>query len=144
MERMIRITDAIQIDDADVEEKFVRSPGPGGQNVNKAATAVQLRFDARSCGSLPEAVRERLRVLAGRRMTRAGVLVLEANRYRTQERNRRDAWDRLADLIRRAAQPPRPRKKTRPSRQSLEQRLERKHRRSERKRARRPVSASER
>lgn len=141
---MIRITDAIRLDEADVEEKFVRSPGPGGQNVNKAATAVQLRFDARGCAALSEAVRERLARLAGRRMTRDGILILEANRYRTQDRNRRNAWDRLADLIRRAAEPPRRRKKTRPSLQSAERRLERKHRQGERKRGRRPVPPSER
>lgn len=136
---MIRISETIRLDEADIQEKFVRSPGPGGQNVNKAATAVQLRFDVRRCGALSEGVRQRLTRLAGRRMTRAGVLVIEASRYRTQERNRRDARERLADLIRRAAAPVTPRKKTRPSAASLERRVEQKRRRSATKRARERV-----
>src|SRR5438105_15176607 len=105
---MIRINDHIAIDDGELEERFVRSSGPGGQNVNKLSTAVQLRFDVRRSPSLPEDVRARLERLSGRRLTRDGVLVISAQRHRTQERNRQDALDRLIDLIRRAAVPPVP------------------------------------
>src|SRR5947199_6188293 len=105
---MIRITDTISLDDSEIEESFVRSSRPGGQNVNKLATAVQLRFDVRRSPSLPERVRERLERLAGRRLTGDGVLVITAQRHRTQERNREDALERLLDLIRRAAEPPPP------------------------------------
>jgi ribosome-associated protein len=111
----------------ELDEQFIRASGPGGQNVNKVATAVQLRFDARNSPSLDERVRARLIALAGRRATRDGVIVLEASRFRTQERNRADALRRLADLIDEAAEPPPPpRKKTRPSRGAVEQRLKEK------------------
>src|SRR4051812_49851874 len=103
---MIRITDDIAIDEREIDESFVRSSGPGGQNVNKLATAVQLRFDVRGSPSLPDDVSARLQRLAGRRLTREGVLVITAQRHRTQERNRQDALDRLVELIRAAAVAP--------------------------------------
>ncbi len=134
---MLRINHHIQIPDSELQEQFVRASGPGGQNVNKVATAVELRFDARRSPSLPEDVRQRLERLAGRRMTREGVIVIQARRYRTQERNRFDARDRLARLIRRAAVPPKPRLKTRPTRGSIERRLRSKAHKSRVKRLRR-------
>src|SRR6266446_1523692 len=103
--RMIRVTDDISIDEAELDESFIRSSGPGGQNVNKLATAVQLRFDARRSPSLQNDVAVRLQTLAGRRLTRDGVIVITAQRHRTQERNRQDARDRLFELIRQAAYP---------------------------------------
>jgi len=127
---MLEITPAIRIDDRDLRIAFVRSSGPGGQNVNKVATAVQLRFDAARSTALPEAVRARLRSLAGRRMTEDGVLIIDARRFRTQEQNRRDAVDRLTTLLRRAAAPPIPRRPSKPTRASKERRLESKLRRA--------------
>src|ERR1700730_5931558 len=127
---MIRINDHIAIDESEVQERFIRSSGPGGQNVNKLATAVQLRFDVRHSPSLSHEVRARLERLAGRRLTRDGVLVIIAQRHRTQERNRQDALDRLIELIERAAVAPVPRRKTKPTRGSRERRLESKKRRS--------------
>ncbi|HEX4096663.1 MAG TPA: alternative ribosome rescue aminoacyl-tRNA hydrolase ArfB, partial [Caulobacteraceae bacterium] len=116
----------------ELQERFVRAAGPGGQNVNKVSTAVELRFDVRSSPSLPDGVRARLERLAGRRLTLEGVLVLQANRFRTQERNRQDALDRLSQLIARAAEPPPPpRKKTRPTLASKRRRLEGKVRRGQ-------------
>ena len=112
---MIQIGDRIAIDEREIVETFVRASGPGGQNVNKLSTAVQLRFDVRRSPGLPDAVRERLTRLAGRRMTHEGVLVLHARRHRTQERNREDALERLIALIRRAATPPVPRTPTKPT-----------------------------
>ena len=126
---MIRITPSISIGEGELEEHFIRASGPGGQNVNKLSSAVQLRFDVRRSPSLPEGVRARLEQLAGRRLTREGVLVINAQRYRTQERNRDDARERLVDLIRRAAVPPAPRRPTKPSRLARERRLQsKKHR----------------
>ena len=140
---MIRITRNIAIDESEIEEEFVRASGPGGQNVNKVATAVMLRFNAAGSPSLTDDVRERLRRVAGKRMTRDGVIVIHARRYRTQERNRRDALDRLVTLIRRATERPKPRRRTKPTGASREKRLQTKRRRSEAKRLRRRVSGSE-
>jgi ribosome-associated protein len=126
---MIRIDETISIDENELEERFIRASGPGGQNVNKLASAVQLRFDVRGSPSLPYAVRLRLERLAGRRLTRQGVLVITAQRHRTQERNRQDALDRLIELIRRAAVAPTPRRATRPTAGSRERRLQSKKRR---------------
>ncbi|MBF0269711.1 MAG: aminoacyl-tRNA hydrolase [Alphaproteobacteria bacterium] len=127
---MIRITHRIAIDEKEIEEQFVRSSGPGGQNVNKLSTAVQLRFDVRGSPSLPEDVKERLEKLAGRRMTQEGVLVITAQRHRTQERNRQDGLERLIDLIRQAVPPPVPRRPTRPTLASKRRRLDDKGKRS--------------
>lgn len=128
---MIEITATITLDPAEIEETFVRASGPGGQNVNKVASAVQLRFDVRRSRSLPDAVALRLMALAGRRLTRDGVLVLVADRHRTQEMNRQDARDRLVALIREAAAPPPPpRRPTKPTKASRERRLTEKKGRS--------------
>ena len=127
---MIRITDRISIDERELEERFIRSSGPGGQNVNKLATAVQLRFDARRSPSLPEAVRARLERLAGHRLSRDGVIVITAQSYRTQERNRQDALARLVELIERASVAPKPRRPTKPTAGSRERRLASKKNRS--------------
>ena len=127
---MIRITHSISLDERDLEENFVRSAGPGGQNVNKLATAVQLRFDLRRSRALPPDVRARLERLAGRRLTAEGVLIITAQRHRTQERNRQEARERLIELIRRAAAPPKPRHATKPTAGSKRRRLETKTRRS--------------
>ncbi len=127
---MIRVNRHICIPESELQEQFVRASGPGGQNVNKVATAVELRFDVRNSPSLPEDVRSRLERLAGRRLTREGVIVIQAQSHRTQERNRADARDRLTRLIRRAAVAPKPRVKTRPTRASIERRLRSKAHRS--------------
>ena len=134
---MIRITPEIALDEREVEEHYIRAGGPGGQNVNKVATAVQLRFDAARSPTLDESVRRRLATLAGRRMTKDGVLVLTAERFRTRERNREDALARLVDLVRRAAVVPKRRRPTRPSGASRERRLAEKAVRSRTKRLRR-------
>ncbi len=120
----IRITDTISIDESEVEESFVRSSGPGGQNVNKLSTAVQLRFDVRRSPSLPNDVAIRLMALAGKRLTKDGVIVLVAQNHRTQERNRADALERLVALIQEAAVRPTPRRATKPTKASKERRLE--------------------
>ena len=130
------ITPRIAIPDDELEERFIRASGPGGQNVNKVATAVELRFNVRASPSLKDDVRKRLTALAGRRMTDEGVLVIRADRFRTQERNRDDARQRLVDLIAEAAVPPKPRVKTRPTLASKKRRLDNKSRRSEVKRNR--------
>jgi ribosome-associated protein len=127
---MIRITDEIAIDDGEISETFVRASGPGGQNVNKLSTAVQLRFDVRHSPSLPPDVRARLVRLAGSRMTLDGVLLIMAQRFRTQERNREDARERLIELIRQATVRPKPRRPTRPTAASRERRIEGKKRRA--------------
>ena len=139
---MIPITTKIAIDEREIKEAFIRASGPGGQKVNKVATAVQLRFDVRRSPSLPEHVRERLIELAGRRMNRKGVLLLDARRFRTQERNRQDGLDRLIALIQRAAETSKPRRATRPTQASKRRRLAGKRYQGERKRLRRPVDTS--
>jgi ribosome-associated protein len=120
----IRITGSIALDPAEIHESFVRAGGPGGQHVNTTSTAVQLRFDVRNSPNLPDDVRRRLERLAGSRLTRDGVLVLQAQAYRSQKRNREEALARLVELIRAAARPPVPRKPTKPTRGSKQRRLE--------------------
>ena len=140
---MIEITATISLDPREIEESFIRSPGPGGQNVNKVATAVQLRFDLRSSPSLPEAVRARAERLAGRRLTKDGVVVITAARFRSQERNREDALARLVALLREAARPPTPRRPTRPSAGAKRRRLDDKTRRGTLKKLRRTKPAED-
>ena len=137
---MIRVTSAIAIDKGEIGESFVRASGPGGQNVNKVSSAVQVRFDVRHSPSLPHGVRARLEKLAGNRLTQDGVLIITAQRHRTQHLNRQDALDRLVALIRQAAVPPTPRHATKPTKGSRERRLKGKSRRSTIKRLRRGPS----
>jgi ribosome-associated protein len=140
---VIQIAQNIAIDEKEIQFEFIRASGPGGQNVNKVSTAVQLRFDVAHSVALPDDIRQRLIQLAGKRMTGEGVLVIEAQRFRSQAQNRQDAIDRLCELVRRAAQQPKRRKKTRPTRASKLRRLDAKHRRGEVKRLRASVRSSD-
>jgi len=140
---MIHITPTMAIDESEIELEFIRSSKPGGQKVNKVASAVQLRFDVLNSPSLSDDVRERLIDLAGQRVTQDGVLVIKAQRFRMQDRNRQDAMDRLIELIRKAAEKPKRRRKTRPTLAAKRRRLESKRLRGETKRMRRPLPPSE-
>jgi len=140
---MIRITRSIAIDDKEIKMDFIHASGPGGQNVNKVATAVQLRFDIKNSPSLSNDICERLIRLAGRRVSREGVLVIQARRFRSQERNRKDAIDRLVKLIKEAVKRPSPRRSTRPTRASKERRLNTKRQRADIKQLRQRISSQE-
>ena len=136
---MIKITDDIAIGEEEIKFKFVRSSGPGGQNVNKVSTAVQLRFNVVDSPTLPSDIRSRLMVLAGNRITEEGILVIDAQQYSTQERNRQAAIDRFVNIIKEASIPPKVRRKTKPSAGSKKRRLESTRRRSEVKQSRKSV-----
>lgn len=133
---MITITPTLAIDENEIKQEFVRASGPGGQNVNKVATAVQLRFDVANSPSLPAGVRERLIQLSGQRITEEGILIITAKEFRTQEQNRQAALKRLINLIQKAAEAPKVRRKTKPSLRTKEQRLQAKRRHGELKRLR--------
>ena len=140
---MLEITPAVAIEESELSERFVRASGPGGQNVNKVATAVELRFDVARSPAISEEVKQRLRAIAGTRMSADGVLTIDARRYRTQPQNRADARERLAELVRQALVKPRRRRKTRPTKNSVERRIQSKQKRSQTKRARGGVSGDE-
>jgi ribosome-associated protein len=140
---MITVTPSIALDESEIEEHFIRASGPGGQNINKVATAVQLRFDVRRSPSLPEPVRQRLMHIGRGRITTEGILVIDARRFRTQVRNREDALYRLTELIREAAQTPKSRRQTKPTPASQRRRLESKKQRGGIKRLRGPVAGLE-
>jgi ribosome-associated protein len=140
---MLRVSDSLAIDESELDERFVRASGPGGQNVNKVATAVQLRFDVLRSPSLPDDVRQRLLAMAASRVTADGVLVIDARRHRTQAQNRDDARERLAELVRRASVAPRVRRRTKPTARARAQRVESKRQRARIKRARGKVAGEE-
>ena len=140
---MIQITADIKINENEITYEFVRSSGPGGQHVNKVATAVQLRFDAKQAGTIPPAVYTRLKTLAGKRMTAEGVIIIQAQRFRSQERNRQDALERLVELVHKAAEKPKRRRPTKPTRASKERSLAAKKHRSRLKQTRQRVSKVE-
>ncbi len=140
---MIKINDKIWIEKKLLTEEFIRASGPGGQKVNKVSTAVQLRFDLANCATIPEEIKKRLIKAARNKITEKGILIIEAKRYREQERNRNDALKRLKTLILKAAVPPRPRKPTRPTRASIEKRLADKHFIKKRKKSRQKIRSGE-
>lgn len=139
---MLQITETIQLDESEIHFKFIRSPGPGGQHVNKAATAVQLRFDVVHSASLPDSVRRRLITLARNRINAQGILVISASRFRSQDLNRKDALERLTDLVARSTLEIKPRRKTKPTGASVKKRVEAKQKRSKLKRTRQTVTWS--
>jgi ribosome-associated protein len=140
---MIQVNENIVLDENEIQEEFVRASGPGGQNVNRVATAVQLRFDIANSASLPEDVRRRLLRIGGSRVTRDGILIIDARRFRTQEQNRKDARERLIGLVKRAAEKPKPRRQTKPTAASKRRRLAEKRRRSRIKQQRQSVDPAE-
>lgn len=136
---MIEVTPGVSINESDLSFDFIRSSGPGGQNVNKVASGVQLRFNIAESSALPDEVKTRLHRIARNRISEDGTLIIEARRYRTQEQNRQEAIERLVELVRRAAVPPKPRKKTRPSEAAKRLRLEEKRKHSQKKQMRRQI-----